>query len=113
VLLVDAFTEHQCLRAYRRGAFFGSQFGSPDLVFHRILLDRQKLTIETSSKADITFVTDQDRVTVAEATRAVFEIPTNAQGLPAIKYVRVEAGDGHERIFSQPIRFGVKRAESR
>jgi hypothetical protein len=83
------------------------------LVFHRILLDRQKLTIETSSKADITFVTDQDRVTVAEATRAVFEIPTNAQGLPAIKYVRVEAGDGHERIFSQPIRFGVKRAESR
>ncbi|MBP7825658.1 MAG: hypothetical protein KA236_03790 [Verrucomicrobia bacterium] len=113
VLLVDAFTEHQCLRAYRRGAFFGSQFGSPDLVFHRILLDRQKLTIETSSKADITFVTDQDRVTVAEATRAVYEMPTDAQGLPAIKYVRVEAGDGHERIFSQPIRFGVKRAELR
>ncbi|HOA62941.1 MAG: hypothetical protein KA191_00005 [Verrucomicrobia bacterium] len=105
VLLVDEFTEHQCLQAYRRGAFFGSQFGGQALTFQRIELRDGKLTIETNSKGDLTVVTDQNRTGTADADRMVYEIPTNTQKIPTIKYVRIEASNGQERIFSQPIRF--------
>ncbi|GEM_PF-372973 len=108
ILLVHELTERHCLQAYRRGAFFGSQFGGDELSFQGITLKDYQLTIETSAPSDFVLVTDQSRSTVTGTNRVVFTIPTNAQRHPAIKYVRVEARHGPERIFSQPIRFLVR-----
>lgn len=108
VLLVDEFTEHKCLKAYRDGAFFGSQFGGEDLIFNKISLENDQLIIELNSKANISIITDKKTSKINEVTHTIYKIPFDIYNTPTIKYVRVEADNGKERIFSQPIRFTVK-----
>lgn len=105
ILLVDEFTQHKCLKAYRDGAFFGSQFGGEDLIFNRISLENDQLIIELNSRANITVITDKGTTKIDNARHTIFKIPYDVYGTPTIKYVRLEAEDGEDRIFSQPIRF--------
>ena len=106
VLLVDDFTEHNCLKAYRDGAFFGSEYGG-DLKFNKISLEDDQLTVQTNTKSIISIITDRGISKInSDTTNTIYKIPLDAYNIPTIKYVRVEAEDENkERIFSQPIRF--------
>ncbi len=105
ILLTDDYTEYNCLKAYRDGVFFGSQFGSRDIIFKKISLKKEQLIIEVNSKSNITFITDKDISKNDGVSHAKFTIPFDVNNVPTIKYIRVEAENGNERIFSQPIRF--------
>ncbi len=106
MLLVDQFTEYGCLVAYQKGAFYGAINGS-GLRFNKISLDGYVLTAATNKLSTIRLITDRGEVRKERQVEKVsFEIPLNADNMPAISYVRVEANDdSSELIYSQPIRF--------
>jgi hypothetical protein len=105
ILLVPSFTEYECLKAYRKGAFFGVINGS-GLQFTRISLENNELSVALNDRAAIRIVTDKGEAQKASGKEVVYRIPMETGGVPAISYVRVEAVDeGSEQIFSQPIRF--------
>ncbi|NLX66837.1 MAG: hypothetical protein GXZ19_08755 [Bacteroidales bacterium] len=105
LLLVDEYTDHNCLKSYREGAFFGSQFGSEELIFTNISLEKNHLLVQINREANISIISDQGVSKVDGTDRVKFKIPRGSDNLPTIKYVRVEAETDSERIFSQPIRF--------
>lgn len=108
VLLMNDFTEHNCLKAYREGAFFGSENGG-DLIFNEISLINDQLMVETNSTSTITIVTDSGISKIEpDVTHTLYTIPSDRDNTPTIKYVRVEAENEEERIFSQPIRFIIR-----
>ena len=109
VLLVNDFTEHSCLKAYRDGAFFGSEYGG-DLSFNEISLKSDKLVVKTNGISTITIITDQGISKMEkDTTGTIYSIPVDSNNVPIIKYIRIEAENGaKERIFSQPIRFTRK-----
>ena len=105
-LLVDDNTEHACLKAYREGSFFGSEYGKL-LRFSEITLINNRLKIKTNTPATVTFISD-GRIIKQEANtkESVCYIPFDKNDVPSVKYIRVEATDkSNERILSQPIRF--------
>jgi len=115
MLLVPRFTEEECLRAYRKGAFYGSPAGSKlTISFKSIRLSGRKLSIvATGVPKDewlIAYVTtDREKrwINGSPDKPFEFEIPLTDKGVPAISYVRVEVIRNltMEHIFSQPIRF--------
>jgi hypothetical protein len=105
ILLAPAFTEYECLKAYRKGSFFGALSGS-GLQFNRISLENNELSVVVTDRASIRIVTDKGEAQKTSGKEAMYKIPVGAGGVAAISYVRVEAIDeGSEQIFSQPIRF--------
>ena len=105
ILLVPRFTEYECLKAYRKGAFFGA-LTSGGVMFTEIRLSDNVLKISLNNPAAIRIVTDAGQAQRSNGKEASFRIPLNEKGIPAISYVRVEAADENsEQIFSQPIRF--------
>lgn len=106
MLLVDHFTEHACLAAYQKGAFYGAIHGS-GLRFNKISLQENVLTAETNKRSTIRLITNLGEVHKERAVEKVsFEIPLNTDGSQDILYIRVEANDdSSELIYSQPIRF--------
>ena len=105
ILLVPEFTEHACLQAYRKGAFYGAINGT-GLAFTRILLKNNGLEVEVSHPSTIRMISDMRTVTKSDVRSTRFSINVDDPDRPAMKYARVEAEDGSgERIFSQPIRF--------
>ena len=106
ILLVPAFAEHDCNRAYRKGEFYGAVLGS-GLQFTNITLDQDKLIVETNVKATIRLATNKgEAYKKGDDTIFEYKIPFNTPGQPDIKFIRIEAWDDYgEQIFSQPIRF--------
>lgn len=106
ILLVPEFNEYQCLKAYRKGAFFGVVLDN-GLRFTNILLKQNILLIETNITATIRLATNRGEVYKKEGdTKFEYKIPVNSDGQPDIMYVRIEAWDEESsQIFSQPIRF--------
>jgi len=106
ILLVENFTEYECLKAYRKGAFYGVVDGS-GLHFTNIKFEKNNFTAETNKKSTIRFITNKGEVLKERETKSMqYRIPVNKQGLPDIKYIRAEANDDiSEQIYSQPIRF--------
>lgn len=105
ILLAPDFNEHACLKAYRDGTFFGALSGS-GLRFSRISLQDNELSIALNGQAAIRIVTDRGEAQRTSGAEAMYRIPTDAAGVPAISYVRIEAiDDSSEQLFSQPIRF--------
>ncbi|HEX9513198.1 MAG TPA: hypothetical protein VF939_22060 [Puia sp.] len=103
--MAPSFTEYECLKAYRKGTFFGALSGS-GLQFTRIRLENNELSVVLNDHADIRIVTDKGEAQKTSGKEAAYKIPAGVGGAPAISYVRVEAIDeGSEQIFSQPIRF--------
>jgi hypothetical protein len=71
VLLVPSSTEHECLKAYRAGNFYGSLIGS-ELQFRKICLHGNRVEVILSDPAVIHFITDKGLVqtpNVSERTR--------------------------------------------
>jgi hypothetical protein len=110
VLLVPSFTERECLRAYRKGAFVGTLIGT-GLQFTRISLDNRRINVMLNAPMNLRFMTDRGLAQQNTQNRPVREmdyvIPIGPDGQPSISYVRVEAIDytSTEQLFSQPIRF--------
>jgi hypothetical protein len=105
MLLVPSFTEYECLKAYRTGAFFGALTGET-IKFTNISLEKNLLKIGLNIPATIRFVTNNGEAQKSVDVEKTFQIPVNSNGVPAISYVRVEAiHENGEQIFSQPIRF--------
>jgi len=110
--------EHEALRAYRDGRFFGllgalktDESGRPvspcdksEFRFTRIAVkhngNRQPIGIEVSvdgadrtkrPNTQIRFITDAGAAKIVDDASAVFEFPRDASGLAACRFVRVEA----------------------
>lgn len=95
VLLVPEATEYECLKAYRNGHFYCRVYNT-DLKFSNLSLDNYKLTVETNSATSITIVTSGERITYNNSS---CEHNVN----PSATYVRVEAKNDADEIYSQPI----------
>ncbi len=107
ILLVPEFNERECLRAYRRGAFYGAIEGT-GLQFSNITLAGRTLFVALTRRGVIRLASDKGEVAKSKAvTEVEFKIPESKDGHPAATYLRVEACDeSNERLFSQPIMFG-------
>lgn len=97
ILLVPEFTEHDCLKAYRNGEFYG-RMGNTNLAFTNISVDGQTISIETNSADTITFIEDGNRT---EESGSSAEYTCDSLST----YVRVEAEGLDDIIYSQPIIF--------
>jgi hypothetical protein len=106
ILLVPKFNEHECLKAYRKGAFFGVVLDN-GLRFTNIELKQNTLLIETNRNSTIRLATNKgEAFKKAGRMKYEYEIPLNSEGQPDIMYIRIEAWDEESaQIFSQPIRF--------
>jgi hypothetical protein len=105
ILLVPQFNEYECLKAYRKGAFFGALDGS-GLAFTRIQIDQDRLSVGINKPGSIRVVTDIGEPKVYDGNLMEYVLPKDGAGIPQISYIRIEASDEtSEQIFSQPILF--------
>ncbi|HQH52328.1 MAG TPA: hypothetical protein PKY01_07875 [Candidatus Hydrogenedentes bacterium] len=108
ILLVDAFTVEDCLRAYRKGRFYGALLGS-GLAFTKIAAEPDRVTVETNGANRINFITETGVALEVEQPSAVFRVPQTADGQPGVAFVRVKAYDAQgETLFSQPMVYAPK-----
>lgn len=110
VLLVDAFDEHTCLKAYRNGNFYSKVFNSA-LAFASISYANDTFSVSAPLAESVQIIIDGER-TAYSGTNVSVSIPSTAT------YVRAEAwmpyswedrnGNSHEvteKIYSNPIMF--------
>ncbi len=108
VLLVQEYSEHACLKAYRDGSFYGCLTGE-GVSLTGFEASETSVSVSLSGLAEIRFVADAAVVKTVTGDRAAFEVPQR-NGSPGVVYVRVEARDKTgERLFLQPVRFGAGR----
>ena len=93
-LLCDP-NEHDCLKAYRDGAFYCGMHND-DLAFTGIDFNDGTVSVETSTPATIKVVTANG---ITEYEGATCEQSVSI----ADRYVRIEAHTEHNKIFSNPI----------
>jgi hypothetical protein len=107
ILLVPEFNERECLRAYRRGAFYGAIEGT-GLQFSNITLAGRTLFVALNRRGVIRLASNKgESLKSKSVTEVEFKIPVGQDGRPAVSYLRAEAYDEtNERLFSQPIMFG-------
>jgi hypothetical protein len=107
ILLVPEFNERECLRAYRRGAFYGAIEGT-GLQFSNITLAGRTLFVALNRRGVIRLASNKGEALRGQGgTEVEFTIPTDKERRPAVSYLRAEAYDEtNERLFSQPILFG-------
>jgi len=98
VLLVPEVTEHEALRAYRRGAFYGALRGTARI--NRIAVDMPFISIETDKGEKVRFITQKGVVQETEGNQAKYRLT----GQEVFVRIEVDCPDG-ERLFSQPIMF--------
>jgi hypothetical protein len=110
--LPPAEREATALRAYRKGAFFGSvaslaasenaevvaPYDRSDFRFSRIVVQNNKLQVAVAGndpakrpKVQIRFVTDQGIASIVDGAEAEFPLKRNASGQLVAQFVRVEA----------------------
>lgn len=87
--------EHECLKAYREGRFYGSIYNT-SLLFSSITFTNYVLSV-TAIDADYINVVIDGVYNRINSDSATYNIP------PSSTYVRVEAHNGTNSIFSQPI----------
>lgn len=95
VLLVPEKTSHACLKAYRNGEFFTKLKNTP-LSFTNISIIDKTLTIATNSATTIAVILDKER-TEYSGSSTIVDLPNS------FTYIRVEATDGDNTIYSNPI----------
>lgn len=97
--------EHECMKAYREGRFFGKLKGKhptisndPGLIFDNIVYNQSNgnLTISAPYADEITIVTNAAQQTVS-GSAATITVPNDAI------YVRVQASGLGDMVFSNPI----------
>lgn len=99
ILIVDEFTEHACLKAYRNGRFYG-KIHNTDLRFESIVLENNQVDVTTNNAEYINFIVDGDYNRISGSS-ATFTVPSDAT------YIRIEAHTSEDSIFSNPIIFRV------
>lgn len=100
VLLVPSLTEYNCLRAYRTGAFYG-RLKNTNLVFTSITFSNYSLSVKTQNADNIKIIIDK-QVTTHNNNSVTQKIPMGAT------YVRVEAHNENDSIYSNPITLKTK-----
>lgn len=107
ILLVPEFNERECLRAYRRGAFYGAVEGT-GLRFSNITLAGKTLFVAINRRGTIRLASNKGEAFKSKGgTEVEYQIPTGKDGRPGVTYLRAEAFDEtSEKLFSQPIMFG-------
>ena len=99
VLIVPTFTEQECLKAYRNGAFF-MQIKDIGLRFTNISLTAGNLTVSVNNDCETKIITARGVVSTSVGRSAKYIISDNDV------YVRIEATDitdPNAQIFSNPI----------
>ncbi len=105
ILLVPDRTEHNCLKAYRLGQFYGC-LKDNGLTVREFSATESRVSIEVSAPATIRFTTEAGTARTAEGECATYDVPQRDGG-PVPKYVRVEvADDSGERLILQPVMYG-------
>lgn len=105
ILLVPNFTEYDCLRAYRIGAFYG-QILTSNLTFANISLNDRVLSVSAPNATSVKVVSNGETKKTVSGTTLTYTVPYDAI------YVRVEATNGEDSIYSQPIMFKERRKTS-
>lgn len=83
ILLVDSFTEHDCLKAYRNGNFYSKIFDS-GLAYNNISYNNNTFTASAPQATEIDVIIDGEKTTVNNNMASV-SIPSTAT------FVRAEA----------------------
>jgi len=89
--------EHECLKAYREGRFYGS-LKDTNLKFTEISINGNTLTVSATDATSLHIVVDGVYNTI-NSNSTTYTIPNYAT------YVRVEGHNDEDRIFSNPIIF--------
>lgn len=97
VLIVPNRTEYECLKAYREGRFYG-RLRNTDLSFTDINLENNVINCSTNLATTITIIKDGQRYDYSGSSYE-YEITDSPT------YIRIEATDGNNVIFSQPFIF--------
>ena len=106
MLVVQEYTEHACLEAYRDGSFYGCLTGNGPVV-QRFEASETSISVTLSAPAEIRFVANAAVAKIVTGDHSTFEIPRK-NGAAAVAYVRVEVRDENgERLFLQPVRYGA------
>ena len=102
VLLVSEFTEHNCLKAYRQGQFYGCLKDS-GLTIRDFTVTDSSISVSTNSTARIKFITGAGVTSTVTGDSATYELGRD-NSTPEVTYVRVEVeDDSGERLFLQPV----------
>ena len=95
ILLVDEATEHKCLQAYRKGAFYG-QLKNSNLAFTNISFSNGTFEVSTANAETIKVVID-GVATEYNCNSVSVAVPDNAT------YVRAEGHSADDIVFSNPV----------
>ena len=104
ILLVSEFTEHNCLKAYRCGQFYGC-LKDNGLTVKDFSATESAISIALNAPATIKFITETEIVSTVTGKCATYDIPQR-DGSPGLRYVRIEVeDDSGERLFLQPVMY--------
>ena len=95
VLLVPEATEHECLKAYRNGVFYGKERQS-EMIFDSISFDGSTFRVSSPTATTIKIVIDGVGTDYSVSSKEI-SIPSSAT------YCRAEATDGTNKIYTNPI----------
>jgi hypothetical protein len=102
ILLVSEFAEHDCLRAYRQGQFYGC-LKDNGLTVRDFSATESTISIAVNAPAMIKFITETEIASIVKGECATYDIPQR-DGSPDVMYVRIEIeDDSGERLFLQPV----------
>jgi len=106
ILLVPELTEHDCLRAYRQGRFYGC-LKDNGLTIADFTATASSVSVRISRQATIKFITAAGLAKAVAGQQATYDLP-RGDGAPDVTYVRVEVeGALGERLFLQPVMYGA------
>ena len=101
VLLVKERTVEACLRAYRKGDFYGAARGLGELNFTGIAFDGKTLRVAVDKPATLRVKTARGIVRETTGLQVVWPVPKD--GVKSDVFVRVTArGATGEQLFTQP-----------
>jgi len=107
ILLVSDCTEHDCLKAYRQGRFYGCLKDS-GLTIRDFTATDSSIFVRTNRVATITFITEAGPVKTINGENATYQLPRR-NGAPDLVFARVEIEDAlGERLFLQPVMYQVR-----
>jgi len=102
ILLLSAFTEHDCLRAYRQGRFYGC-LKDNGLTILDFTATEALISVRVNRPAKIKFITQAGLSKTIIGQSAAYERQRKT-GARAGTYIRVEIeDDSGERLFLQPV----------
>ena len=111
ILLVSERAEHDCLRSYRHGQFYGCLKDS-GLTIRDFSATESSVSVTTDRPARIKFITEAGNVKEINGKTAMYELPQR-NGAPDLVFVRVEVEDDlGERLFLQPVMYRVRAQQS-